>query len=210
MSALAEGYLESQHPRGRRGEWVPSPGAKVRLRAKGGWGALKVIKAHLGLADVEDRHGNKHTYALTDLQPLTGHRLALAEAIAAREDAKTSLEFVRARAREQVLREWVYCDDRAEQWLEESEKTAGYSSTHSPLGKPGGPGLWKHKGLQLPAYIQNVAKGVMKTGKTMSQAIQIAIGTIKRWARGGGKVSPEVRAAAAKALAEWEKLKASH
>jgi hypothetical protein len=41
-------------------------------------------------------------------------------------------------------------------------------------------------------------------------AIASAIAVVKRWAAGGGKVSPEVKAAAAKAVAEWEKLKASH
>lgn len=89
--------------------------------------------------------------------------------------------------------------------VELSAKTAGYSSTHSPLGTEG---LWKHKGWQLPAYIQNVAKGVLKTGKTRSEAIAIAIGTVRKWASGGGDVSAEVRAASAKAIAEWEALKA--
>jgi len=89
-----------------------------------------------------------------------------------------------------------------------SEKTAGYSVKHRKLGRPGGPGLWKHQGWQLPAYIQNVAHGILRTGKTKSQAIQIAIGKIKDWARGGGDVGPEVVAAAQKALAEWEALKA--
>jgi hypothetical protein len=86
-----------------------------------------------------------------------------------------------------------------------SAKTAGYASTHTPLGVEG---LWKHKGWQLPAYIQNVAVGLMKDGHDRSEAIQIAIGVIKNWASGGGKVTPEVRAASAKALAEWEALKA--
>jgi hypothetical protein len=112
--------------------------------------------------------------------------------------------------------QWRWLDEHAEEWLpterqlEESEKTAGYSVTHAPLGKPGGPGLWKHKGLQLPAYIQNVAHGIMKSVKDKSRAIATAIATVKRWAAGGGHVSAEVKAAAAKAVAEWEKLKASH
>lgn len=41
-----------------------------------------------------------------------------------------------------------------------------------------------------------------------SKAIEMAIGICKRWARGGGNVDANTRAAAAKALAEWEKLKA--
>ena len=110
---------------------------------------------------------------------------------------------------------WTWLDEHAEEWLpteaqlEESEKTAGYSVTPHPFGKPGGPGLWKHKGLQLPPYIQNVAHGIQKSGKSESQAIQIAVGIVKRWAKGLGKVSAEVRAAAAKAVAEWEAKKAA-
>ena len=99
--------------------------------------------------------------------------------------AMTSSEIVRARARERALREQAWLDERAERYLEESEKTAGYSVTPHPLGKPGGPGLWKQKGLMLPPYVENVAQGIKKQGKTTSEAIQIAIGTIKRWARGG-------------------------
>jgi hypothetical protein len=211
MSALAEGYLESKHPRGRRGEWIPMPGAKVKLRQLGsGGGVLKVLKAKAGLADVEDRRGKKHTYAISDLQPLLGHRLALAEAIEARQHAQTSLDFVRALAREAILREWVDAEDAAEEWLAESEKTAGYAVTPHPFGKPGGPGLWKHKGLMLPPYIQNIAHGIQKSGKTESQAIASAIAIVKRWAAGGGGVHPEVKAAAAAAVAQWEALKASH
>lgn len=90
-----------------------------------------------------------------------------------------------------------------------SAKTAGYSVTHSPLGDPSGPGLWKHKGWQLPAYIQNVAKGIMKSGKDRSEAIEIAIGRIRGWATGAGNVTPEVRAASAKAIAEWEAEKSA-
>lgn len=86
-----------------------------------------------------------------------------------------------------------------------SAKTAGYSVTPHKLGP--GP-LWHTPGLKLPNYIENVAKGLMESGHDRSSAIAIAIGTCKRWAAGGGKVTPEVRAAAAKAIAEWEALKA--
>lgn len=89
-----------------------------------------------------------------------------------------------------------------------SADTARLASQHHKLGKPGGPGLFGDKSMQLPAYIQNVAQALVRNGKTKSQAIQIAIGTVKRWASGQGDVSPEVRAAAAKAVAEWEALKA--
>ena len=86
-----------------------------------------------------------------------------------------------------------------------SAKTAGYSVTHHRLG-PGD--LWHTPGLQLPAYIQNIAAALERDGHSRSSAISTAVGTCRRWAAGGGKVTPEVRAAAAKALAEWEAAKA--
>jgi hypothetical protein len=91
-----------------------------------------------------------------------------------------------------------------------SALTPAYSSTPSPLGRPGGPGLWNDKARKLPDYIENIARGIMQGGEPdKSRAIATAIAAVKRWAAGGGKVSPEVRAAAAKALAEWTALKAS-
>jgi hypothetical protein len=85
-----------------------------------------------------------------------------------------------------------------------SAKTPFYSAHHSPTGTQG---LWHRPGVQLPAYIQNVVKGIMKSGKSREAAIPIAIGRIKGWASGEGNVHPEVRAAAAKAIAEWNALK---
>lgn len=75
--------------------------------------------------------------------------------------------------------------------------------------KPGGPDNWIEavKG-ELPAYVREIARSIEKTGKTLSQAISIAISRIKVWAAGGGGVSAKTRAKAAKALAEWEALKA--
>jgi ADP-ribosyltransferase exoenzyme len=91
--------------------------------------------------------------------------------------------------------------------VKKSAQTAALSSTHSPLGTHG---LWGDKSAQLPAYLQNIAKALIRSGHDESSAIAMAIGAVKRWAAGRGKVTPEVRAAAAKALAEWEKLKAEH
>jgi hypothetical protein len=80
------------------------------------------------------------------------------------------------------------------------------ASVHEPVGP--GP-LWKHKGWQLPAYIQHIANDLReKRGMTESRAIATAIAAVKRWAAGGGNVDADTRAAAAKAVAEWEKLKA--
>lgn len=95
--------------------------------------------------------------------------------------------------------------------LDEAADSMVKATVHEPIGKPGGPGLWKHKGLQLPAYIQHIANDIHeKRGKTTSEAIAIAIGAVKRWAAGGGNVDAGTKAAAKKALAEWTALKASH
>lgn len=89
--------------------------------------------------------------------------------------------------------------------LEMSKNTGRYASSSTPLG-PGD--LWKTEGLELPHYIRNVARGIMRQGKSKSQAIRLAVAAVKRWARGGSDVSPEVRAAAAKALAAWQAARA--
>lgn len=92
--------------------------------------------------------------------------------------------------------------------LQESAKTAGYSATPSPFSTSK-TSNWVARVGGLPNYIQNVAKGIMKSGKSESEAIASAIAICKRWAAGGGGVHPEVRAAAAKAIAEWEAKKAA-
>ncbi|HEX7992848.1 MAG TPA: HK97 family phage prohead protease, partial [Streptosporangiaceae bacterium] len=92
-------------------------------------------------------------------------------------------------------------------------ETPAASTVHHPFGSPSGPGLFHVKGLQLPAYIQNVAHAFRRKGLSESQAIQRAIGVVKDWAAGrapgGGHVHPDVKAAAAKAVAEWEAAKAA-
>src|SRR5262249_22577746 len=90
--------------------------------------------------------------------------------------------------------------------------TATASTVHEPLGKPGGPGLWHHKGMQLPAYIQHVAHHLLAQGHSESRAIEMAVGIVKNWAAGhdghGNRVHPDVQAAAAKNIAQWDALKA--
>ena len=92
-------------------------------------------------------------------------------------------------------------------------ETPVVSTVHHPFGSPAGPGLWHHKNLQLPAYIQNVAHAFTRKGVPESEAIARAVGVVRDWAEGrapnGGKVHPDVQAAAAKAIAEWEALKAA-
>jgi hypothetical protein len=71
--------------------------------------------------------------------------------------------------------------------------------------KPGS--NWVQDNGGLPEYICRIAKAVKKTGKTTSQAIAIAVSRVKKWAAGADGVDNDTKAKAAKALAEWEKLK---
>lgn len=126
-----------------------------------------------------------------------------------REKALAHLRALKANVEAQEA-EQQQLDALAADWLQESEQTAALSVTPSPFSTST-TSNWVARVGGLPAYIQNVAKGIMKSGKTESQAISTAIGVMKNWASGRGHVSPEVRAAAAKALAEWEaKRAASH
>jgi hypothetical protein len=78
----------------------------------------------------------------------------------------------------------------------------------SPVGTPGGRQNWVDRAGGLPKYIRMVAHAMMRKGHSKGQAIQLAVGIVKNWAEGKGDVSPKVRAAAAKAIAEWEAMKA--
>jgi hypothetical protein len=100
-----------------------------------------------------------------------------------------------------------------------SVQTAEVSTVHHPLGHEG---LWGTPGKkvpelqQLPAYVQNTARALIRTqGMDESRAIATAVNAIREWAAGtsfGGKtrVTPEVQQAARAALAEWDRLKETH
>lgn len=66
---------------------------------------------------------------------------------------------------------------------------------------------WVENAGNLPPYVREVARSIEKTGKTLEQAIAIAISRIKKWAVSG---DGEVKAKAQKALAQWEALKAKN
>ncbi len=72
--------------------------------------------------------------------------------------------------------------------------------------KPGS--NWVQKEGGLPEYICQVDRAIKRSGKSTSQAIAIAVSRIKKWAAGVG-VDKDTQAKAAKALAQWEKKKAS-
>lgn len=95
-------------------------------------------------------------------------------------------------------------------------RTPEASTVHEPTVPPGGPGLFHHKGLQLPPYIQHLWHHLApKYGK--HRAYAMAVGIVKKWAAGvnpggwktksgkGKKTHADVRAAAAKNVAEWER-----
>jgi hypothetical protein len=92
--------------------------------------------------------------------------------------------------------------------MQKSAKTPELASTHTALGPAP---LWhrKHPVEHLPDYIENIAKALERNGHSEQEAVRLAVGAVKRWASGKGRVHPEVRAAAAAAVREWEKLKAA-
>jgi hypothetical protein len=98
--------------------------------------------------------------------------------------------------------------------IELTAQTPIVSTVHHPFGSPSGPGLWHVKGMELPAYIQNVAHALIRNGHAVdeSRAISMAVGIVENWAAGhdgqGNKVSTEVQTAAAAAIAEWEAKRA--
>ena len=64
---------------------------------------------------------------------------------------------------------------------------------------------WVTRAGGLPTYIREVAHAMARKGKDESRAIAMAVGIVRNWAEGKGKgVRPQVRAAAAAAIAEWE------
>lgn len=74
---------------------------------------------------------------------------------------------------------------------------------------PNKPGVknWVEVAGGLPAYIDDVAGALYtKRGFSVSHAIATAVSKIKKWMVTG---SPAVKAKAAKAIAQWEKMRAS-
>lgn len=74
---------------------------------------------------------------------------------------------------------------------------------------------WVQDGGGLPQYICEIARAILRdeaTGgaiptKSVSRAIAIAVGRVKRWATGVG-VKADTQAKAVAAVAQWEALKA--
>jgi hypothetical protein len=76
-----------------------------------------------------------------------------------------------------------------------------------PIPNKPGKTNWVEDAGGLPPYIEKIARDLIATHGT-SGAIRLAVGAVKRWARGGGDVKPDTRAKAQAALAQWEAMKA--
>jgi hypothetical protein len=98
-------------------------------------------------------------------------------------------------------------------------RTPEASTVVKPTVPPGGPGLFHMKGRHLPPYIEHLYPHlVARYGKR--EAYRVAVGVVKKWAAGvnpggwktrsgkGKRTHPDVRAAAQRNVAEWEKDKA--
>lgn len=69
---------------------------------------------------------------------------------------------------------------------------------------------WVEDAGGLPPYVRKLARAIAKNGHSLDSAIAIAISRVKAWASGGGDVDADTRAKAAKAIAQWEALKAKN
>ena len=117
-------------------------------------------------------------------------------------------------SRSHVCDEWD-AEDRAEL----TPRTPEASTVVKPTVPPGGPGLFHMKGHHLPPYIEHLYPHlVARYGKR--EAYRVAVGIVKKWKEGinpggwktksgkGKRVHPDVQAAAARNIAEWEEEKA--
>jgi hypothetical protein len=104
-------------------------------------------------------------------------------------------------ARAAIIAEAAWLESEGPPLAEAADKTPEPFSTSKTSN-------WVARAGGLPNYIQHIAHDLVeKRGKSESQAIQMAIGIVKRWCRGGGNVKPDTRAAACKAVAKWEAMK---
>lgn len=107
------------------------------------------------------------------------------------------------------------CRDNARAWrnpeLVEAKDSLAKASTPEPWSTSK-TSNWVARLGGLPDYIQHVSHGIKRSSPEIStsEAIAKAIGIVKRWAAGGKNVDAGTRAAAAKAIAEWEALKAKN
>jgi len=103
--------------------------------------------------------------------------------------------------------------------LQLTPRTPEASTVVKPTVPPGGPGLFHMKGHHLPPYIEHLYPHLVERyGK--HDAYGVAVGIVKKWAAGinpggwktksgkGKRTHPDVRAAAARNVAQWEQERA--
>jgi hypothetical protein len=68
---------------------------------------------------------------------------------------------------------------------------------------------WLTKVGGLPPYARAIVNALKRSGHSESEAVQLAWGVLRNWARGGGNVSAATRARAAAAVASLEAKRAA-
>lgn len=139
---------------------------------------------------------NKDERLCTICGPLNGRRASL------KADWNLGPPFhPRCRCDEEVIDLGIEKGEDVPVSIEKAVTPGGRVGDDSSLAKPG------YKGpRRLAKYVRMVAHAMMRKGHSKSQAIRLARGIIENWATGKGDVSPKVRAAAIKALAEQKAL----
>jgi hypothetical protein len=166
------------------------------------------------LSEAQQLADTNGKYGAPDMPILMGGTLPGAGTVA----AKHAKEVSRMAANERDLQRYAPTVKTANAYdwgdllsvIEFSARTAMLERTPAPIGKPGGPGLYHVKGLGHADYFQQVRNALMRRGVPEGRAHAMTWSILRRWASGAGKVHPEVRAAAAKAVAEEEAKAHSH
>ena len=70
---------------------------------------------------------------------------------------------------------------------------------------------WVEEAGGLPKYIEDIALALIRDhGYKRERAIPVAINRVRMWAAGGEGVKADTKVKAAKALAQWQALKAKN
>lgn len=178
--------------------WIASP-------SKGEWAAIDAKSGH-SLPDAKDGDdedkADAHIRAARQATQIGQHAVAIkhlarASALTSDPGKQAAVNTLRgAVAKNAQLR------GQSQQLVNLSAETGRLAVTPAPYGKPGGPGLYGVKGNKHSDYEEQIVQALMRKGMDKGKATAIARSSIRRWMAGGGKVSPEVRAASGVAEAQ--------
>jgi len=178
--------------------WIASP-------SKGEWAAIDAKSGH-SLPDAKDGDdedkADAHIRAARQATQIGQHAVAIkhlarASALTSDPGKQAAVNTLRgAVAKNAALR------GQSQQLVNLSAETGRLAVTPAPYGKPGGPGLYGVKGNKHSDYEEQIVQALMRKGMDKGKATAIARSSIRRWMAGGGKVSPEVRAASGVAEAQ--------